>query len=75
MKEFHFSSEDSTLSNSISLVCVIFNQAGWSGDYINVRRCGGSSIVFLQLKDPSELLVFVKRREFLPDSGISISSR
>ena len=32
-----------------------------------VRRCGGLSMVFLQLKDPLEL--FVKSREFLPGSG------
>ena len=37
-------------------------QAGWPGRCINVRRCGGLSIV-LQLKDPLEL--FVKSREFL----------
>ena len=38
--------------------------AGWPGRFINVRRCGGLSIVLLQLKDP--LGVFVKIREFLP---------
>ena len=42
-------------------------QAGWPGRYINVRRCGGLSMVLLQLKDPLQL--FVKRREFLPGSG------
>ena len=42
-------------------------QAGWPGRYINVRRCGGLSMVRLQLKDPLEL--FVKSREFLPGSG------
>ena len=40
---------------------------GWPGRYINVRHCGGLSMVPLQLKDPWEL--FVKRREFLPGSG------
>ena len=35
-------------------------QAGWPGRYINVRCCGGLSMVLLQLKDPLEL--FVKRR-------------
>ena len=40
---------------------------GWHGRYINVRRCGGLSIVLMQLEDPLEL--FVKRREFLPVSG------
>ena len=35
-------------------------QAGWPGCYINVRCCGGLSMVLLQLKDPLEL--FVKRR-------------
>ena len=42
-------------------------QAGWPGRYINVRHCGGLSMVLLQLKDPLEL--FVKSREFLPGSG------
>ena len=42
-------------------------QVGWPGCYINVRRCGGLSMVILQLKDPLEL--FVKSREFLPSSG------
>ena len=42
-------------------------QAGWPVCYIHVRRCGGQSMVLLQLKDPLEL--FVKRREFLPSSG------
>ena len=37
-----------------------------SPNTINVRRCGGLSMVLLQLKDPLEL--FVKRREFLPGS-------
>ena len=37
--------------------------AGCSGRYINVQRCGGLSMVLLQLKDPLEL--FMKRREFL----------
>ena len=36
---------------------------GWHGRYINVRPCGGLSMVFMQLKDPLEL--FLKRREFL----------
>ena len=41
-------------------------QAGWPGRYINVRRCGGLSMVLLQLKDPLEL--FVKSKKFLPCS-------
>ena len=41
----------------------LYPQAGWPGRYINVPRCGGLSMVFLQLKDPLEL--FVKSREFL----------
>ena len=36
---------------------------GWPGHYINVRDCGGLTMVILQLEDPLEL--FVKRREFL----------
>ena len=47
--------------------CPLDSQAGWPGRYINVRRCGGLSMVLLQLRDPLEL--FVKRREFLPISG------
>ena len=43
------------------------HQAGWPGRYINVRRCGGLSMVLLQLKDP--LALFVKSREFLLGSG------
>ena len=42
-------------------------QAGWPGRYINVRRCGGLSMVLPQLKDPLKL--FVKSREFLPGYG------
>ena len=42
-------------------------QAGGPGRYINVRHCGGLSMVLLQLKDPLEL--FLKSREFLPGSG------
>ena len=38
-------------------------QVSCPGFYINVRLCGGLSMVLLQLKDPLEL--FVKRREFL----------
>ena len=34
------------------------------GRYINVRRCGGLSMVLLQLKDPLRTI-----REFLPSSG------
>ena len=41
--------------------------SGWPGRYINVRSCGGLSMVLMQLKDPLEL--FVKIREFLPGSG------
>ena len=42
--------------------------AGWHGRYIyiNVRHCGGLSMVLLQLKYPLEL--FVKRRECIPSS-------
>ena len=40
---------------------------GWIGRYINVRCCGGLSMVFLQQKDPWQL--FAKRRVFLPGSG------
>ena len=36
------------------------------GRYINVRRCGGLSMVLIQLKDPLEL--FVQKMEFLPGS-------
>ena len=43
-------------------------QAGWPGCYINVPHCRGLSMVLLQLKYPLEL--FVKRREFLPGSGL-----
>ena len=42
------------------------SQAGCPGCYINVQRCVGLSMVYLQLKDPLE--VFVKRKEFLPGS-------
>ena len=42
-------------------------QAGWPGRYINVRCCGGLPMAFLQQE--SQLELFVKRREFLPDSG------
>ena len=41
-------------------------EVGWHHHYINMRHCGGLAMVFVQLKDPLEL--FVKRREFLPDS-------
>ena len=41
--------------------------ADWPGHYINVRRCGGLSMVHLQLKDSLEL--FAKRRQFLHCSG------
>ena len=44
------------------------SQAGWLGHFINVRHCGGLSMFHLQLKDPLEL--FVKRREYIPGSGI-----
>ena len=40
---------------------------GWIGRYINVRCCGGLSMVVLQQKDLWKL--FVKRSEFLPGSG------
>ena len=42
--------------------------AGWTGRYINVQPCVGLSMVLLQLKDPLEQLVFVKRWEFPPGS-------
>ena len=42
-------------------------QAGWPGRYINVWRCGGLSMVLMQLSN--HLKIFVKRREFLPGSG------
>ena len=35
-------------------------KAGWPGGYVKVQRCGGLSMVLLQLKDPLEL--FGKRR-------------
>ena len=53
-------SVSSILSNEIQ---------AWPGRIINVRRCGELYMVFLELKDPLELLVFVDRREFLPSSG------
>ena len=43
-------------------------QAGWPGHYIKVRRCGGLSMVPLQLKDTLES--FMKRRGFLLGSGL-----
>ena len=44
-------------------------QAGWPGRYVNVRRCGGQSMVCeLQLREPLEL--FVERREFNPGYGL-----
>ena len=39
------------------------SQVGWPGRYINVRHCGGMSIVLVQKKDPLEL--FKKSWEFL----------
>ena len=39
-----------------------------SSRYINVRHCGGLSMVHLQLTDSLE--IFVKRREFLPRRGV-----
>ena len=41
--------------------------------YINVRHCGGLSMVRLQIKDPLEL--FVKRREFFPGSWVFVLSQ
>ena len=41
--------------------------AGWPGRSINEWRCGGLSMVLLQLKDLLEL--FAKSRDFLPGSG------
>ena len=41
-------------------------QAGWPGRNINMQHFGRLSMVLL-LKDPVEL--FVRRREFFPDSG------
>ena len=46
---------------------LVLRKAGWPGRYMNVRCCGGLSMVLLQLKDPLEL--FLKSREFLPGSG------
>ena len=40
---------------------------GWLGRYINVRRCGGLSIVLVKLNDPLEL--FMWRDGFLPVPG------
>ena len=40
---------------------------GWPGHYINVRRCGGLSMVQLEL--------FVKRREFLPSLGVYLVAK
>ena len=34
-------------------------KAGWPGRYINVRPCGGLSMVLLQLKDPLKLTLMV----------------
>ena len=34
--------------------------ASWPGHYINMRHCGGLSMVFLQLKDP--LVLFDKEK-------------
>ena len=55
----------------LSVNCILslhwIPNAGQPGCYINVGRCGGLSMVLLQLKDPLEL--FVKSREFLPGSG------
>ena len=51
----------------------LLDQGGLPGRYINMRRCGGLSIVFfLQMEDPLELLV--KRRDYIPGSGF-LSSR
>ena len=41
-----------------------FNQVGWPGCYINVRRYGALSMALLQLKASFEL--FMNRIEFLP---------
>ena len=35
----------------------VLKGAGWPGRFINVRHCGGLSMVHLQLKDPLELFV------------------
>ena len=43
-------------------------QADWPGRYINVR-CGGLSMVLLQLKDPLELLVKSSIGNFFPVLG------
>ena len=40
---------------------------GWPGCFINVKHCGGLSMVLLKLKAPSVL--FEKGRELLPSSG------
>ena len=39
-----------------------------SGQYIQLRCCGGLSMVLLQLNKP--LALFMMRMEFLPNSGI-----
>ena len=44
---------------------------GSPGHYINVQRCRGLSMVFLQLRAPLEL--FVKGREFLPGSEFDLT--
>ena len=60
-----------TLRNWVGLVLVYHEspldpQEGLPGRYINVRHCGGLSIVLLQLKDPLELFV---KSLFIPGSG------
>ena len=65
-----------TMPGSQAWVCKLESpldpQAGWPGRYINVRGCGGLSMILLQLKDPLEL--FVRRRES-SRFRVSISSR
>ena len=44
--------------------------AGWPGRFINVRGCGGMSMLLLKLRDTLELLVKGEgRRECFPGSG------
>ena len=46
---------------------------GWPGRYENALRCGGLSMVLLQLKDPLEL--FPKEKGTSSRFQVSISSR
>ena len=61
-----------TMPGSKAWVCrfesPLDTQAGWPGRYIDARRCGGLSMVFLPLKDPLELFVKTERN-FFPVPG------